>query len=88
MAFSTVFDKYSPQPIKNIKCELHENLICYFFVVFKIVEVYTMYSFRTYGDVMPIPVKRKQARQHVFFLWFLHCWGTELCDVGCFVVFE
>jgi len=52
MVFSTVFDKYSPQPIKNIKCELHENLICYFCVVFMIVEVYTMYSFRTYGDVM------------------------------------
>ena len=63
MAFSTVFDKYSPQPIKNIKCELQENLICYFCVVFKIVE-------------------------DVFFLCFLHCWGTELWDVGCFVVFE
>jgi hypothetical protein len=37
-------------------------------VVFKIVEVYTMYSFRTYGDVMPIPVKRKQAIRHVLFL--------------------
>ena len=68
MVFSTVFDKYSPQPIKNIKCELHENLICYFCVVFNIVEVYTMYSFRTYSNVMPIPVKRKQAIPHVFSL--------------------
>ncbi len=36
---ATVFNKYSPQPIKNIKFELHENLICYFFVVFMVVDV-------------------------------------------------
>ena len=66
MVFSTVFDKYSPQPIKNIKCELHENLICYFVVVFKIVEVYTTYGEQAFFDFC-IAGKLNFARKVVLF---------------------